>query len=106
MTKEPASESDATPCSGPAWKGPADERDVQGTGVPILAELRARAMQEESEATAMATDAYTKKHKGRFAFASGRVLLASKMIAWIDELCEDQGRDKAGDRRSTSEAVP
>jgi hypothetical protein len=96
MTKELASESDATPCSGPAWKGPADERDVQGTGVPILAELRARAIAYQEARMLRSLDpAY-----------AGVEQACERFVRWIDELCEDQGRDKAGVTKTTSEAVP
>jgi hypothetical protein len=44
-------ESNASLCSGSAWKAPANGPDVQGTGLPGFAELRARCAKRYREAT-------------------------------------------------------
>lgn len=91
---------------GPDRKGPASEASVQGTGLPGFAELLSRAMKRREEAhdfccemqKVKAWESYRAHQKVLWAF--------DEMIEWIDEIsgCEEQ--DKAGERNSTSEAVP
>jgi hypothetical protein len=62
-------------------------RSVQGTDLGSgFAELRARAWQEYHEAVMDLTHANSNRLRSPFAFASGKIIMATKIIAMIDAL--------------------
>jgi hypothetical protein len=86
-----ACESNASLCSGAGRKAPANDPDVQGTGLPGFAELRARAEKVKQRARLERADFKARKMKYHEGVSFGEFRLAVELLRWLDELSGCEG---------------
>jgi hypothetical protein len=84
-----ACSSNASLCSGAARKAPANDPDVQGTGLPGFAQLRARAMHQRDECHRYALEYEAKGNEGREREWESASWAFNCVLQWLDAIEAD-----------------